>query len=404
MNESAASSSHANRKRFDVAICGGGIMGSSIAYFLSANSDFRGSVAVVEKDSTYLNCSTTRSVGSIRQQFSTEENIRLSQFGFEFLSDVANRLQVGGQPLDIGLIRSTYLMLSKTENLPEHQANHALQLRCGAKIERVAPDDLRREYPWLNSSDLAAAFRSLEGEGWFDPHALLMGLRAKAIAEGVSYLDDEVVSVGHRGERVSSISLASGSEVDCGALVNAAGPYAGRVSAKLGIDLPVGPRKRNVFVIKCQERIERMPLVIDPAGVYVRPEGEFYVSGWSPSNEDPDESSFSLEVDYRQFDDILWPLLAHRIPAFSSIKMASAWAGHYDYNDFDQNGFVGAHPEISNFYFCNGFSGHGLQQAPGAGRALSELLTYGEFRTIDLRNFGYERLRDSKPVREKIVI
>lgn len=144
-------------------------------------------------------------------------------------------------------------------------------------------------------------------------------------------------------------------------------------------------------------------MVIDISGFYVRPEGEYYLCGISPTSL-PDPKTYSLEVDYSIFDQLVWPLLANRIPAFESVRVVNAWAGHYDYNEFDMNGIVGAHPEISNYYFANGFSGHGLQQAPAVGRGLSELLTFGEYRSLDLSRLSYARILNEQSYAEKIII
>src|SRR5690606_23209749 len=133
-----------------------------------------------------------------------------------------------------------------------------------------------------------------------------------------------------------------------------------------------------VSVFDCRAPIEKAPLLIDPTGVYFRPEGASYICGVSPPEEsDPDCLDF--EIDYSLFEDTIWPVLAHRVPAFEAIKLARAWAGHYDYNTLDQNAILGRPPELENFYVAAGFSGHGLQQAPAVGRAIAELIVHGAY-------------------------
>lgn len=392
-----------DRNSTDVLIAGGGIMGSATAYFLAANPSFSGSITVVEKDPAYQDCSTTRSVGSIRQQFSSADNIKASRFGWEFISNVSTTLKVDATVPDVSLIPACYLILGEQQGWAELQRNHKIQTEAGANVELLNANMLGHDYPWLNTNGIAGGSRGLEGEGWFDPYSLLNAIRKKAIDLGAVYLNDEVVSIGQDASSIKSVKLRSGTSVDCGALVNAAGPYAGDFAKLAGIRLPVGPRKRNVFVLHCRKTIKAMPMVIDISGFYVRPEGEYYICGISPTSVS-DPETYSLEVDYSIFDQLVWPLLANRIPAFESVRVVNAWAGHYDYNEFDMNGIVGAHPEISNYYFANGFSGHGLQHAPAVGRGLSELLIFGEYRSLDLGRLSYARILDEQSYAEKIII
>ena len=148
-----------------------------------------------------------------------------------------------------------------------------------------------------------------------------------------------------------------------------------------------------------------MPLLVDPSGVYIRPEGAYFLTGFSPEEaDDPRPADDDFEVDYRYYEEVIWPALAHRIPAMESLKLVRAWVGHYDYNVIDQNAIIGWHDEVRNLMFCNGFSGHGLQQSPAAGRAVAELIAHGHFVTLDLSVFGYERLVEGRAVREVNVI
>ena len=144
-------------------------------------------------------------------------------------------------------------------------------------------------------------------------------------------------------------------------------------------------------------------LTVDVSGVWIRPEGEFFITGTTPPEEE-DIANPELNVDYSQFDETVWPTIAHRYPALEAVKLVRAWAGHYDYNTLDQNAIIGPHPEIGNFYFANGFSGHGIQQSPGAGRAVAELITHGRFISLDLSVFSFERVADGRPVVEQAVI
>jgi glycine/D-amino acid oxidase-like deaminating enzyme len=387
-------------ERYDVVIIGGAAIGSSVAYFLTHDLGFAGSIGVVERDPTYAHAATTLSAASIRQQFSTPENIRMSRFGVEFFRDLKSRF---GAEADIGFRERGYLLLAGESGADMLCANHRVQKAQGADIVLLDSAALAERFSWLNASELALGAFGQSGEGWFDAHSLLSLLRKAARDKGVRYIHDEVVGIDRNGPRVSGVALASGARIACGTLVNAAGPQAGDVAARAGIALPVEPRKRCVFVVACRAALPGMPLIVDPTGVWIRPEGEVYICGVSPP-EAIDARARDFEVDYALFDDVVWPVLAHRIPAMDALKLQRAWAGHYDYNTLDQNALIGRHPEVTNFLFANGFSGHGLQQSPAAGRAIAELITHQKFVSIDLALFGYERIAQRRAVRELNII
>jgi glycine/D-amino acid oxidase-like deaminating enzyme len=143
--------------------------------------------------------------------------------------------------------------------------------------------------------------------------------------------------------------------------------------------------------------------VIDPGGAYFRPEGRGFICGISPPD-DQDPECFDFEVQHALFDDILWPTLAARVPAFEAARVENAWAGHYDVNTLDHNVILGAHPEVDNLLFANGFSGHGMQQSAAVGRALSELVAFGVYRTLDLSALGWARVLANQPLLEVNVV
>lgn len=388
---------------YDVVIVGGGVIGSAIAYFLAAQTDFKGSILVVEKDPTYAEAATSRSAGGVRQQFSTPENIRMGAFGAAFIKSVGEHLSVDGEAPTLPFVEWGYLFLATEAGLGILRNNHHTQSELGADVALLSPAELAVRFPWLNVADLAGGSYGRSNEGWTDPYGLLQAFRRKVRALGVTYLADEVLAIGHDARKVTSLTLKSGETIACGALVNAAGYHAHEIAAAAGIDLPIRPRKRFVYVFDCRERLERAPLLIDPTGVYFRPEGASYICGVSPpEDEDPDCTDF--ELDYRLFEEVIWPTLAHRVPAFEAIKLARAWAGHYDYNTLDQNAILGPHPDLTNFYFANGFSGHGLQQSPAVGRAIAELIAYGAYRSLDLRRFSYARVLKNEPIFEINVV
>jgi sarcosine oxidase len=220
----------------------------------------------------------------------------------------------------------------------------------------------------------------------------------------VEYLAGSVQSIDRVGADITGVRLADGTRIATERVVNAAGPRAAEVAAMAGLELPVHPRKRCVYHFDCRERLGPTPLTIAPSGVYFRPEGESWIAGYSPREGEPDPDTLELDVDRAQFDAFIWPELARTVPAFESIRLLDAWAGHYEVNTVDHNAVIGPHPELPGFFFANGFSGHGLQQAPAVGRGLAELIASGGYQTLDLRPLGYERIARNQPIRELNVL
>ncbi|HKX10597.1 MAG TPA: FAD-binding oxidoreductase [Stellaceae bacterium] len=389
----------------DVVIIGGGAVGSSIAYFLASNADFRGKVTVVERDPTYRYASSALSLSSIRVQFSTPTNMHLSAFGMEFLKEAPQRLAVDGESANVGYIQRPYMFLASAEGRALLEANYRAQSQAGYGdyIVLLEPKELKQRFPWLNTDGIVLGSLGIKGEGWFDGYGLLQAYRKKARSLGVTYVAGEVVGIERKGHRIEAVKLGDGTRIACGIAVNAAGPSGGKVARLAGVDLPVEPRRRSVFVFDCREKLPGLPLLIDSSGAFFRPEGQYFIGGISPPEEwEPEVADF--EVNHAEWDELVWPPLAHRVPALEAVKVVRSWAGHYDYNTFDHNGILGLHVELDNFMLANGFSGHGIQQSPASGRGISELITYGKYRTLDLSLFGHARIVENRPVKEINVV
>lgn len=401
------------KQSYDVVIVGGAVIGSAVAYFLTANPDFEGSVLVVERDPTYAKAATSLSSSSIRTQFSNPINVKISQYGSAFIKGFGDAMQVAGEAKpDLNFHQGGYLFLAATEDQEKTlRENHEVQRACGADVVLWTQEELARAFPHLRVNEIRLASYGQSGEGWFSNTGLMNGFKSKARAQGAEYVTDEVVAIGRDGGRVTSVTLKSGAMVQAGTVVNASGPRAALTARMAGLDVPVEPRKRTLFVFDCAKTPEgsakvnqgRLPLMIDPSGVFCRPEGRFFLSG-APPVEDPAVDWDDFEPRYEEFEEIIWPALAERSPGFEAIKVVNQWAGHYDFNTLDHNLIVGRHPEVGNFVYANGFSGHGLQQGPAAGRGVSELIIYGGFRTLDLSEVGFERIAEGRPFLEKAVI
>ncbi|WP_230529960.1 NAD(P)/FAD-dependent oxidoreductase [Microvirga roseola] len=396
-------------KSADVVIVGGAVMGSSTAYHLLADPGFKGRVIVVEKDPTYQLSASALSAASIRQQYSSAVNIRISLYGIRFLHSIGDHLEVDGERPEIGLREGGYLYCATEAGASILAENQALQAAEGADILFMKPEELKSRFPWLNVEDLAAGTWGRSGEGWFDGWGLLQAFRKKARSLGAEYVTGEVAEIEREGGRIVAVRLKDGARIACGALVNCAGSGGRAVAAKAGLEIPVQAKRRYVFTFSCKEPVENCPLLIDTSGAYVRPEGEgHFICGASPEADmDPDwsdEDPASQEIDFSFFEEFIWPALAHRVPAFEAIRPGRAWAGPYDMSLLDHNAIIGLAGGFDNFYLCNGFSGHGLQQAPAVGRALSELIVHGGYRTLDLSELGHERVVANRPLLERNVI
>lgn len=392
------------QERADVVIVGGAIIGSSVATFLAGRPDFDGRIVVVERDPTFRTSSTTLSAASIRLQFSTPLNIEISRFGLEVIRRLDHYLGVDGDATDIGFVENGYLFLATDAGVSTLEANHAMQRAHDVPVVLLTPAELGSRFPWMQVSDLAGASLGLADEGWFDAHALLQGFRRKARSLGVEEITGEVVGLEVDVDRVARVRLGDGLELEAGWVVNAAGPRAADVAALAGIELPVRPRKRHVYHFEAPVDLGSAPLVIDPSRVYLRPEGPNYLSGFSPLDGDADPDTLDLAPARDLFDSFVWPALAHRVPGFDRVRLLDTWAGHYEVNTLDHNAIVGPHPRVRNLLFGNGFSGHGLQQAPAVGRGLAEWIATGRWETLDLSPLGYERIERGEPIRERNVI
>jgi glycine/D-amino acid oxidase-like deaminating enzyme len=280
----------------------------------------------------------------------------------------------------------------------------ALQASLGAGTKIMTPDEIAAAYPFYNLEGIVLGSHNLQDEGYFDGATMFDWWKRKARWNGVEYVTNEVVSIQRNGARVEGVTLKSGEIIAAGTLVNCSGPRANLTAQMAGLHVPVEPRRRCTFVFDAARPLDRdLPLTIDPSGVHVRTDGRYYLCGCPPDH-DPAAAFDDFEMDHEIWEEKLWPAIAHRIPAFDTVKVINSWMGHYAYNTLDQNAIIGPHPEVKNFVFANGFSGHGFQQSPAMGRGVSEIIAYDGFRTLDLSPLGYERVVRGEPLLEKAII
>ena len=388
----------------DVVCIGGGVVGSAAAYFLTQSDAFDGTVAVVERDPTYTTASSALSGSSIREQFSDPVNIKASQYGMSFIKDFHEHVQVEGEAPDIGFVGTGYLFLATDAGIDQLRSAHRTQVEHGADVALLSPSEVATTFPYLNVDGLSAGRLGTEREGSFDAWALLQGFKRRATHDGATYLQDQVVAIDTSGGRVTSVQLRSGDTIECSHVINSAGPRAGDIAAMVNLEIPVEPRVRSLFVFDCRTPIEgRVPLTITPEGVHYRREQNQFICGVSPTV-DPRADHDDFKVRHAEFEEIVWPALARWVPQFDRISVTASWAGHYAVNTLDANMVIGPVPGLGNFYLANGFSGHGLQHSPAVGRALSELITTGQYQTIDMTDLGYQRLVEGTAKEEVVVI
>ena len=394
------------RDAYDVVIVGGAIMGSSLAWWLTENADFNGSVLVIERDPSYSMCSTAHTNSCIRQQFSTGLNVRISRFTAAFIKDLRANMGGDARVPNLDIQSFGYLYLADTEAAADTlRANQQVQRAAGAETRLLTPDQIAADFPFYDLDGIVLGSHNTKDEGYWDGGMLFEWFRRSARARGVEYVQGEVAAMDRQGDRIDSLRLASGARISCGHVVNAAGPRAARVAAMAGLSIPVEPRKRYSWVFTAETPLDRtLPLTIDPSGVHVRQDGPATYLAGSKGETDPAVDPDDFTMDHALWETRVWPALAARIPAFEAIRVTAEWVGHYAYNTLDQNAVLGPHPEVDNFLFMNGFSGHGLQQSPAMGRGLAEWITHNEYRSLDLSPFSYARVAEGKAMVEGAVI
>lgn len=392
---------------YDVVIVGGAIYGSALAWWLTNTPGFDGTVLVVERDPTYEFASTSHTNSCIRQQFSSPVNIRISQFGAEFIRNFRRFMHDDPEVPELAFQSFGYLYLADNtafaETLREVQG---IQAANGAQTRHMGRDEIAAAYPFYQLDDIIAGNHNTVDEGYFDGGTMFDWFKRMAKRRGVTFLHDEVtgMTLNRAGSAVDSVQLKSGASVSCGTVVNASGPRAAATARMAGIALPVVPRKRYTFVFDAAEPLPMdLPLTIDPSGVHMRSEGRYYMAG-CPPDDDYDAPYDDFAFDHSIWETKVWPAIATRVPAFERVKVINEWVGHYAYNTVDQNAILGRHDKVANFVFMNGFSGHGLQQAPAIGRGTAELITHGAYRSLDLTPLDYVRLTRAESFVEKAVI
>jgi glycine/D-amino acid oxidase-like deaminating enzyme len=383
-----------------IVVIGGSIMGSSLAYHM-AMAGHAGDLVVIEPDPTYEWAAAPRSAGGVRRMYGIPENIEMSLYGRSFYQDFARLVDVDGEPGVFPFRELGYLhLVAGSQAVSEVEHNWRIQRANGVANEILDRAALAVRFPFLNVDDIDAGLHGPR-DGFIDPHAAVIGFRRKAISLGVEYIQDRVVGLEHDEVAVRRVVLESGRVLDAETVVNLAGAWAPAICRMVGMDVPVAPLSRPTFYFETTETIGPTPLVKDPSGISFRTEGGGFATGLTRQDA---AGEFAWEIGAREhayFEEVMWPALAQRVPAFAALKVQRSWAGHYAMNQFDGNAIIGPWiGGLENFIVAVGFSGAGLQKGPAVGRALTELLLHGEYQSIDLHRLSYQRILDDKPLIE----
>ncbi len=374
-------------KTAEIVIIGGGIIGTSLAYHLGQ----KGAKGVVLLERGMLGeGSTAKCVGGIRFQFSTEINIRFSLESWKTWEHFEELTEV-----DLGFKKVGYLFLATTpEEWTIFQVNARAQNTFGIPVELLSPDEIHYRWPYLRVDDLQGG-TFCPWEGYAGPYEALTGYAKGARKKGVKiYEGTEVQQIFLENGKVTGVGTSKGN-IAAPIVINAAGPYAEDVGRLAGIEVPVKPYRRQIFFTAAFPWIpDPIPLVIDfHRGWYFRREGDgLLISG--PKDDLP---SFNVNVDYDAMVEVAEKSM-FRVPIMEKAQITRGWAGSYEISP-DNHAILGAVPELNGFYTANGFSGHGFQHSPAAGKVMAEWIL-GEKPTIDFSILSIDRLRRGEYIQE----
>jgi sarcosine oxidase subunit beta len=381
----------------DVVIIGGGIVGSSVVYHLTAAGCRN--VLVIERESSQGKGSTGKSMGGVRAQFSTPVNIQMSLYSIPFYASFDERL---GHPC--GYRAQGYLFCATSE---EHMAylrtNHQTQVRLGLKDARlISAKEIASMFPQLRTDDIiGGSFCS--SDGFVDPYSAMNGFMASAIEHGAEiWKNATVTGIQRDGQGITEVETTKG-RVTTRVAVNCAGAWATGIAAMAGVDLPVEPLRRMLVPTEPFNQFPHgAPMIIDMSnGFHFRPEGLGFLLAWNDPAETP---GYKTEFEPSFIEKIL-TRAADRVPVFENLAVnpKRAWAGLYEMTP-DHHAILGAVPEMPGFFLANGFSGHGVMHAPATGKILSDLILDGRSNLIDASVLNLARFAESRMIEERAVL
>jgi sarcosine oxidase subunit beta len=378
------------QKTADIVIIGGGIIGVSIAYYLGKMG--AKNVVLFEKDLIGMG-STGLCAGGIRRQWSTEVNMHFALKAFEVFQNFEEEFGAFPEFHQIG-----YLFLARDEEeLQSFKKNIELQNRFGVPSKLLTREKVKEEWPFLNLEDVfGGAF--CHTDGYAGPSEVTNAIAKGARGHGVKFFEKtEVISIEVTRGRIVSVITKEG-RVETHMVVNAAGPYAANVGELAGVEIPVNPIRRQLFVTDPFDKIPpSVPLTIDhKQNFYFRREGECVLL----SGPQDDKPSFNLTTDFDAMVETA-EKATHRVPVFEKANIARGWAGLYEISP-DNHAILGKVPEVEGLILAVGFSGHGFQHGPAAGMAIAELIWNGKSEIIDITPLTLTRFKEGKAIKESL--
>ena len=386
------------KKTADVVIIGGGCMGASAAYYLARNGVT--DVVLVERELMLGMGLTGRNAGGVRHQFSSEANVRLS---IESIRLFENFQEEVGYEIDFH--QDGYLfLLSKQEDLSAFRRNVEMQRILGVEVDLLSPDEAARLAPGLGVEGIIGATFCAR-DGIADPNGVTMGFAKAAQSLGVEICrETEVTAIKTESDRIVEVETNRGT-ISTRAVINAAGPHARNIGRMAGIDVPVLPYRRHIFItepigeIKFAVPATRIMVIDFETTFYFHREGAGILFGMS----DPDEpSSYDTTVSW-EFLEKVTQMAVKRLPHLAKIGIAHAWAGLYEVTP-DAMPIIGPARYLEGFFMITGFSGHGFQHSPAAGRILADIIVRGAPLDFDITPFEFDRFSRSATEREINVV
>ncbi len=386
------------KKTADVVIIGGGCMGASAAYYLARNNVT--DVVLVEREPMLGMGSTGRNAGGVRHQFSSEANVRLS---IESIRLFENFKEEVGYEIDFH--QDGYLfLLSRQEELSVFRRNVEMQRSLGVEVDLLSPDEAERLAPGLGVEGIIGATFCAR-DGIADPNGVTMGFARAAQSSGVEICrETEVTAIKTESDRIFEVETNRGI-ISTRAVINAAGPYARSIGKMAGIDVPVLPYRRHIFITEPISEIKlavpqtRIMVIDFETTFYFHREGAGILFGMS----DPDEpSSYDTTVSW-EFLEKVTQVAVKRLPRLAEAGIAHAWAGLYEVTP-DAMPIIGPAHDLEGFFMITGFSGHGFQHSPAAGRILADIIVQGAPVDFDITPFEFDRFSRNATEREINVV